>query len=155
MSGQVNLCFRGTGCTGWTVDDTDARQRFAASPVARLATVRPDGTPHVVPVTFALEGDVLSTAVDHKPKRHQRLQRLDNLRHQPRCALLVDHYESDWSALWWARVDGDAEIVEEPDAAHPGLLALADRYPAYQRAAPEGPLIVVTVVRWTGWAASA
>ncbi len=137
------------------VDEQEARRRFAASPVARLATVRPDGTPHVVPVTFALAGDVLYTAVDYKPKRHQRLQRLTNLRHQPRCALLVDHYQADWSGLWWVRADGDAAIVDEPDSTHPGLRRLVDRYPAYQNARPEGPLIVVTVVRWTGWDASA
>lgn len=123
--------------------------------MARLATVRPDGSPHVVPVTFAVDGDVLYTAVDRKPKRSRRLQRLENLRHQPRCALLVDHYEADWRGLWWVRADGDATVVDEPGSSHPGLVTLARRYPVYQNAAPEGPLIVVTVSRWTGWAASA
>ena len=42
----------------------DLRRRFAASPVARLATVRPDGAPHVVPVVFALVGDTAYSAVD-------------------------------------------------------------------------------------------
>ncbi len=136
------------------VEEQEARRRFVASPVARLATVRPDGTPHVVPVTFAVRGEVLYTAVDRKPKRHQRLQRLANLRHEPRCALLVDHYQPDWSGLWWARADGEAVVVDEPDSTHPGLALLTERYPEYRDAAPEGPLIVVTVVRWTGWAAS-
>jgi PPOX class probable F420-dependent enzyme len=135
------------------VDEAEARRRFAGSPVARLATVRPDGTPHVVPVVFALTGDVLATAIDHKPKRTARLQRLDNLRHQPRCALLVDHYEADWSRLWWVRADGTAEVLDEPEPAHPGLVALADRHPVYRDRPPSGPLIVVSVDRWTGWSA--
>ena len=42
----------------------ELRRRFAASAVARLATVRPDGAPHVVPVVFALaDGAVYSQAI--------------------------------------------------------------------------------------------
>ncbi|HUH06357.1 MAG TPA: TIGR03668 family PPOX class F420-dependent oxidoreductase [Egibacteraceae bacterium] len=135
------------------MDDQEARRRFAASPVARLATARPDGAPHIVPVTFALDGDLVYTAVDHKPKRHDRLQRLANLRQQPRCALLVDHYESDWRQLWWVRADGQADIVDEPDPTHPGLVALARRYAPYRNTAPRGPLIIITVGSWVSWAA--
>lgn len=134
--------------------DEEARQRFAASPVARLATVRPDGSPHVVPVTFALTADLVYTAVDRKPKRHRQLARLANLRHEPRCALLADHYADNWRQLWWVRADGQATIVDEPRADHPGLAALAARYPAYREVAPAGPLICVTVTRWSGWSAA-
>lgn len=138
------------------MDPQEARARFAASPVARLATVRPDGTPHLVPVTFALaEGDdVIYTAVDAKPKRHQRLQRLANLAHEHRCALLVDHYEDDWRRLWWVRVDGEATIVDDPDPASPGVRLLVQRYPAYRDSPPAGPLIAVQALRWRGWSAS-
>lgn len=132
-----------------------ARRRFASSPVARLATVRPDGAPHVVPVVFALEDEVVSIAVDHKPKRSTRLQRLVNLRAEPRCSLLADHYDDDWTRLWWARADGDAEVVDEPAPDHPGLQALAARYPAHREQPPSGPLILVAVHRWWGWAATA
>lgn len=131
----------------------DARHRFAASPVARLATVRPDGSPHVVPVVFALEGNVVSIAVDHKPKRSTRLQRLANLRAEPRCSLLVDHYDDDWTQLWWVRADGIAEVVDDPDPADAGLRALAREYPAHRDRPPAGPLIRIEVRRWSGWAA--
>lgn len=133
------------------VDEAEARRRFAASPVARLATVRPDGAPHVVPVVFALDGDRAYTAVDAKPKRTPNLQRLANLRAEPRCALLVDSYEDDWSRLWWVRADGRAEIVDEPPPEHPGMVALTTRHPQYGASRPAGPLIVVTVDRWSGW----
>ena len=134
--------------------EDEARRCFADSAVARLASVRPDGAPHVVPVVFALVGDVVTTAVDHKPKRSTNLQRLANLRAEPRCCLLVDHEDEDWSQLWWARADGRAEVVDEPAPDDPGLVALAARYPAYRDRPPSGALIRIAVTRWTGWAAS-
>ena len=136
------------------MDDHEARRRFAAARVARLATTRPDGTPHVVPVTFAVDGDTVYTAVDDKPKRSRRLQRLANLAVHPRCAVLVDHYDDDWSQLWWVRADGDARTEHAPDPSHLGLALLADRYPSYTAAPPAGPLIVISVVRWRGWSAA-
>ena len=131
----------------------ELRSRFASSPVARLSTVRQDGGPHVVPVVFALVGDTLFSAVDAKPKRSTDLQRLANVRAEPRCALLVDHYEDDWRRLWWVRADGVAEVVGE-SAGHRGIQALVQRFPQYRDEPPSGPLVVVTVRRWTGWTSS-
>lgn len=135
------------------VDDDACRGRIAASPVGRLATVRPDGAPHIVPVVFALAGDTIYTAVDAKPKRSPHLQRLANLRREPRCSVLVDHYEDDWSALWWVRADGVGVVIDDPPADHPGLVALADRHPQYRAILPIGPVIAVSVQRWSGWSA--
>jgi PPOX class probable F420-dependent enzyme len=133
---------------------TDLRRRFASSPVARLATVQPDGRPHVVPCVFVLVGETVYTAVDAKPKRSTRLQRLTNVRAEPRCALLVDHYETDWSRLWWVRADGRGEVIEEPPPDHLGISALVARFPQYREEPPSGPLLVVTVDHWTGWSGS-
>ena len=132
----------------------DLRERFASHAVARLATVRPDGAPHLVPVVFALVGETVYSAVDRKPKRSARLQRLANLRHEPRCALLVDHYEADWSRLWWVRADGSGVVVEGPSAAHPGVAALVERHAQYREEPPTGPLLVITVERWSGWSST-
>ncbi len=132
----------------------DLRRRFASSAVARLATVGPDGAPHVVPVVFALVGETLYSAVDAKPKRTPRLQRLANVRGEPRCALLVDHYEDDWSRLWWVRADGVATVLDAPAPDHPGLAALADRHPQYRARPPAGPLTEVAVERWSGWSST-
>ena len=136
------------------MDVDEARRRFAAGRVARLATMRPDGTPHVVPVTFAVDGDTIYTAVDAKPKRTTRLLRVENLRARPRCTLLVDHYDDDWARLWWVRADGSARVIDAPAPSHPGLAHLTGRYAPYTRTPPTGPLIVATVTRWTGWSAS-
>ena len=132
----------------------ELRRRFASSAVARLATVRPDGAPHLVPVVFALVDSTVYSAVDAKPKRSTRLQRLTNVRGEPRCALLVDHYEDDWSRLWWVRADGTAAVVDEPPATHPGLTALAQRHLRYREEPPTGPLLVVTVRQWSGWSST-
>ncbi|MEV4703459.1 TIGR03668 family PPOX class F420-dependent oxidoreductase [Actinoplanes sp. NPDC049316] len=123
------------------------QQRFAAARVARLATVTPDGAPHLVPIVFALAGDVVHTAVDAKPKRHRALQRLVNIAHEPRVSVLADHYDEDWSLLWWVRADGVATVVAEPE---PALIA---KYPQYREATPPGPFLRIAVRRWTGWAA--
>ena len=134
------------------MDELELRRRFASSPVARLATVRPDGRPHLVPVVFVLVGDVVFTAVDAKPKKSSRLQRLVNIASEPRCSLLVDHYEDDWSKLWWVRADGEAAVVE-PAAASDGLAALVERHSQYRELAPSGPLLAVRVTGWSGWSA--
>jgi PPOX class probable F420-dependent enzyme len=136
------------------VQTAELRRRFTSSAVARLATVRPDGAPHVVPLVFALVESTVYSAVDAKPKRTSALQRLANVRVEPRCALLVDHYEDDWSRLWWVRADGTAAVVDQPPAAHPGLAALAERYPQYREQPPAGPLLVVTVQQWSGWSST-
>jgi len=136
------------------MDAEDARRRFAAARVARLATVGTDGAPHLVPLVFACDGDTVYSAVDHKRKRTTNLRRLANLRHEPRCTLLVDHYDEDWSRLWWVRADGTAVVLDAPPADHPGTSLLVARYPAYRERAPSGPLLVVTVRRWSGWLAS-
>lgn len=128
-----------------------ARELFADARVAYLATVRPDGSPHLVPVAFALDGDRLLSAVDAKPKRHARLARLDNVVAEPRVCLLADGWDEDWSRLWWVRADGDAR-VRELDAQASRLLAR--RYPQYAAAPPPGPLVEVAVSRWSGWRAT-
>jgi PPOX class probable F420-dependent enzyme len=128
---------------------------FASARVVRLATVRPDGTPHVVPICFALEGDTVYSAVDHKPKASRALQRLANIAAQPRVSLLADAYSEDWSALWWVRADGIARAVEAGESEHDrasGLLRA--RYEQYEGAPAFGPVIVVRVDLWHGWSSA-
>ena len=112
-----------------------ARQRFAAARVARLATADAAGRPHIVPVTFAVDGDVVYTAVDAKPKQSTALKRLANVAANPAVALLVDHYADDWNELWWVRADGTGRVVDPED--HEGARPVAARrpIPALRRAA--------------------
>jgi PPOX class probable F420-dependent enzyme len=126
--------------------------RFADALVARLARMSPDG-PRIVPVTFAWHAGRAVWAVDDvKPKRGRELQRLRDLAADPRVALLVDHYEDDWSALWWVELRGTASRLEG-EAAEAALDVLAARYPAYLKARPPGPVIEIEPERWTWWSA--
>jgi PPOX class probable F420-dependent enzyme len=134
------------------MEPSDARARFADARVARLATVRADGRPHLVPICFALDGDTLYTAVDHKPKRSRALQRLENIAANPAVSLLADRYAEDWSQLWWVRADGIARIAEPGGAAHARAVELlCARYEQYRGAPELGQAIVVEIMRWTGW----
>lgn len=131
---------------------TEARRRFAVARVARLATVGADSQPHIVPIVFALAGETIYSVVDAKPKRTSDLRRLRNVSSTPHVSALVDHYDdADWSALWWARADGAARVLEltEPEA-RDAVRLLAERYPQ-QRAV--GPVLAIDVERWSGWSA--
>lgn len=138
------------------MEAVEARERFEAARVARLATVAGDGRPHVVPITFALDGQLIVTAVDHKPKRTTALKRLANIAENPRVSVLVDEYDDDWSRLWWARADGTASVVEpEPQERERLAQLLAARYEQYRAQPPAGPAILIAVERWSGWSATA
>ena len=132
----------------------EARQRFVEARVGRLATADGSGRPHVVPFVFAVDGDRLWWAVDHKPKRTTALRRLANIAENPRVAALVDGYDEDWSALWWARADGVARVVTDEAERAECLRALVTKYPQYREAPPDGPVVAIDVERWTGWSAS-
>jgi len=113
------------------VDEAEARRRFAAGRVARLATVARDGRPRVVPCCFVLAGDVVYSAVDEKPKDSPDLARLRDMAVHPDVTLVVDHYEEDWVAVWWARVRGRARMVTG-DEERAAIALLRGKYPQYQ-----------------------
>jgi PPOX class probable F420-dependent enzyme len=129
-----------------------ARERFAAARVARLATTGPDG-PHVVPIVFAVAGDTIYHAVDHKPKRTTALKRLSNLEADPRASVLADGYDEDWERLWWVRADGTARIL--PAGHEEAIGLLCERYPQYAGRPPQGPVVAIDVSRWSEWSAAA
>jgi PPOX class probable F420-dependent enzyme len=135
------------------VAEFDAAAMFAESPVAMLATSGPDGVPHIVPVVFAVHDDVVYTAVDAKRKSTRRLRRLANIEGNPQVSLLVDHYEDDWSQLWWVRADGEAAIHYSGEEMASGYALLRKKYVQYQRIALDGPVVTVDVKRWSSWQA--
>jgi PPOX class probable F420-dependent enzyme len=133
------------------MEPDEARARFAAARVARLATADADGRPHLVPICFALAGDTVYSAVDDvKPKATRRLRRLANVAANPAVSLLADHYDDDWSRLWWVRADGRGRVLEDAPEA---IALLAARYEQYRVAPPAGPVLAVEVERWSGWSA--
>ena len=133
------------------LSEAESRQRLSDARILRLATVDDRGVPHQVPATFAVHGDVVVIAVDHKPKRHQNLRRLRNIEVNGRVCVLADEYADDWTQLWWVRADGVARILEGTDRNAP-LDWLSEKYPQYADTRPDGPVIEITMTRVTGWA---
>ncbi len=136
------------------MDAQEMRHRIKTAMVARLATVGADGRPHIVPITFAPADGTLYFAVDHKPKRTTNLQRLRNIEANPSVTVLVDHYEDDWTKLWWVRVDGTARTVQEGPEFEEAIALLTARYEQYRSNRLVGPAVVIKVERMTGWSAS-
>jgi PPOX class probable F420-dependent enzyme len=136
---------------------TPERQRrlFTAARVARLATADAAGKPHLVPIVFVVVHDTIYTAVDAKPKRTTALRRLANVGANPAASVLVDHYDdADWNNLWWVRADGTGRALDaaEPEARH-AIELLTKRYPQHRADRPQGPVLAIDVLRWSGWSA--
>lgn len=134
------------------IDEERARSLFGAARVARLATVDEQGQPHLVPVVFAVQGEVVVFAIDGKPKQSRDLKRLRNIRGNPRVSLLADYYDENWTRLWWVRADGAARILSGRAAVEP-IGWLTAKYRQYLAQPPEGPVVAVDVTTWRGWAA--
>lgn len=135
--------------------EDEARRRFAQARVARLATADAQGRPHLVPIVFTVDRDTLYSVVDDKPKRTARLRRLANVRANPAVTLLVDHYDEDWTRLWWVRADGLGRVLEPGDEeARDAVRRLARRYDHYREHLPAGPVLAVDVTAWSWWSAS-
>lgn len=137
-----------------TRDEAIARIRGAR--VGRLATVRPDGSPHVVPFVFALVGDgegddlLAYWAVDAKPKKRGAIQRIENIEANPAVEFVVDGYDEDWAGLWWVRATGRARVVSSGERRR-ALTALSDKYPQYKTAPPIGDVVAIEIDRVTRW----
>ena len=140
------------------MDRGEAIERLRSARVGRLATVTADARPHVVPFVFAIverDLDVVAYwAVDRKPKRAERLQRLRNLERNPAAEFVVDGYDEDWRALWWVRASGTGRVVEGASPEHAAALdALASKYRQYASEPPSGPVVAIDIDRISGWRA--
>lgn len=131
------------------------RERVRTARVARLATTDSDGRPHLVPIVFVLDGQRLYSAVDAKPKRSRRLRRVANARERSDVTVLVDHYEDDWSRLWWVSLRGRARVLDAGEEAERALRLLGDKYEQYRREPPGCPVLAVDILEWRSWDASA
>lgn len=136
------------------MDRTEALDRATRSASGHLATVGVDGAPHLVVVTFAVLGGNVVTAVDHKPKTTMRLRRLTNIEENGRASFLVDHFEDDWSRLWWARIDGTARVIRDGPEHTASIDALVEKYHQYQENRPPGPVISLSIDRVTHWSST-
>ena len=118
---------------------------------AVMSTVAADGSPHAVPVVFALVENEIVSPIDHKPKSGKVMARMRNLRRDPRATLLIDHWDEDWTRLAWLMVRGTAELDE--DYPEDPLHALNGRYPQYEPDERHDTLIRLrpTSLLWWSW----
>ena len=136
------------------IDQKEIARRLHSARSATLGTVDDRGRPHLVPIVFAYDEGRIYNAVDHKPKSTYRLKRLRNVAANPHVSVLVDHYDDDWSRLWWIRVDGTAEVVGSGPRFRRALALLADKYADYVAQPPPGPIIEVRVENVRAWSAT-
>ncbi len=121
--------------------------------VGRLGLLDDEGGPRVLPVTFAVAGGRIWSAIDQKPKRAGEPARLRFLRRDPRAALTVDRYSDDWEKLAWVQVLGTVSILDLDEGAA-GLAALSAKYEQYRAEAPPGPLLALDPERYLWWRAA-
>jgi PPOX class probable F420-dependent enzyme len=136
------------------MERAEALDRLSSARVARLATITPDGKPHLVAITFAVLGDAVVHMIDDKPKTTRRLQRLANVEATPRASMLVDGYDEDWSKLWWVRVDGGVSVATSGGTWESARSSLGEKYPQYRTSPPSGPAILLAIDRVTHWEGS-
>ena len=75
--------------------------------VVWLSTVRPDGTPHVIPIWFSWDGE--SVLIASKP----HAKKIANVRTNPRVMLALGEPDDDFDV---GLVEGIAEILDAPAA---------------------------------------
>ena len=136
------------------MDQLEIARRLHHARSATLGTVDAGGRPHLVPIVFAYDKGRLYTAVDRKPKSTYRLKRLRNIEANPYVSVLVDHYDDDWSQLWWLRLDGKARVVRPGPVLRKGLVLLTAKYEVYTTQPPPGPVIEVRVENVRAWSAT-
>jgi PPOX class probable F420-dependent enzyme len=115
-----------------------------------MTTVDPDGSPHAVPVVFAVFGDEIVSPIDHKPKTGKTLARVKNLQQDNRVTLLIDLWDEDWTKLAWLMVRGRAEVDTVPEVE--AMRAINARYPQYEIDEVHDALIRIQPVRLSWWA---
>jgi PPOX class probable F420-dependent enzyme len=126
-----------------------ATELIESARVARLALLDSDDRPRVLPITFALAGGQLWSAIDQKPKRGEPA-RLRYLRRRPEVAVCVDHYDDDWAQLAWVQLLGRMDVIA-PDDGAAGMAALIAKYEQYRESPPPGPLLRMTIERTLSW----
>jgi PPOX class probable F420-dependent enzyme len=133
----------------------EIRVKLEAARVARLATLDAERSPHMVPICFVCDGSVFYSAIDRKPKRvaATSLARLKNIAQTPQVALLVDHYDEDWTRLWYVLVRGEAELVSDSAERERAIQLLRSKYPQYDAdmLAGDAPVLRITPARITTW----
>ena len=133
----------------------EQRSFVAQARTATLGTIAADGRPRLVPICFVLDGDVLYTPIDEKPKHAKdprQLARLRDIERRADVTVLIDRWDEDWHHLAWLRMDGRASLTEDPVERAKAIATLRAKYPQYASHDLEGrPLIRIEIRRARSW----
>ena len=127
---------------------------LAGARIGHLSTADTAGAAHVIPVCYAFDGHSIYSVLDQKPKRTSltRLRRVKNILANPQVALVVDHYEEEWSLLWYILVTGKAELLLEGDERAEAIGKLREKYQQYRDMAIDlNPVIKITPGKVVSW----
>ena len=127
---------------------------LAGTRIGHLSTSDTAGAAHVIPICYAFDGHSIYSVLDQKPKRTSliRLRRVKNILANPQVALVVDHYEEDWTRLWYILVTGHAELLLEGDEREQAIGKLRDKYQQYRDMDIDlNPVIKITPVKIVSW----
>lgn len=122
--------------------------RVSEARVARVATLDDRSRSHLVPIVFVLDGSTIYSSTDETPRRAKRLR---NIERDPTVVVLVDHYEEDWTNVWWVRLRGRGRVVECGPEYDRARRLLAEKYPQYKGDPPPGPIMAIDIGEWRGW----
>lgn len=150
-AGPLSIAFQ--TAKGSLIDQETIASLLHSTRSATLGTVDERGRPHLVPIVFAYHDDRLYTAVDQKPKSTYRLKRLRNIEANSRVSVLVDHYDDDWTRLWWVRIDGTAQVIGAGPRFEKGIALLTAKYEPYAAQPPPGPVIELRIKTIRSWSA--
>lgn len=101
---------------------SDAERRkflLDGTKTGKLATVRKDGSPHVVPVWYDLDGDSLVFTTGAETVKGRNMER------DPRVCMAVDDQAPPYS---FVMIEGTAELSEDPEELHNWAKRIAGRY---------------------------
>jgi PPOX class probable F420-dependent enzyme len=104
--------------------DPEVRAFLEAPRYAVLATINPDGTPHLTEMWYGLrDGELFFNTTEERFKRR-------NLERDARVSLLVSGEKGDdvWRTLTYVRIDGTALLVASGARAVEDIVALSVRY---------------------------
>ena len=97
---------------------------------------------------------VVQTESNPSSSASSAVRRIENARARPDVTVLVDHYDEDWSGLWWVRLRGRARVLDGGEERERALALLAEKYPQYRSEPPEGPVLAVDVTDVREWSAT-
>ena len=112
--------------------------------LCRMATASKDGTPHVIPVMYAMDGEKIVIAIDYGTKK------LKNLRENPKVAAVVDDYDPNGGVF----VQGACQIVERGPEYLRLLKILFEKFEFYRKnpwGEGESPIISIEPNKVVSW----